>query len=116
MKRIFIFIFASLFTAGVFAQKTTELKPSELPKKITEYFTKNLGTYTIGRSAKSEEKGVVRYKVLAESNGKKAVYLFDQDGNIIVREKNKGKEQPKPVPPIAPSGKKTDDKAAPVKK
>ncbi len=117
MKRIFIFLFVSLFITGVMAQNVTELKPAEIPKKITEYLNKNLVTYSVVRAAKSDYNGVIKYKIMAESNGRKAIYLFDKDFKIIVRKKNmNGKEQPKPVPPITPSGKKTDEKPAPIKK
>ncbi len=117
MKRIFIFLFVSLFTTGVIAQTVTEIKPSEIPKKITEYLNKNLVTYTVVRAAKSELNGVIKYKVMTDSNGKKAILLFDKDFKIIVRKKNtNGQEQPKPVPPITPSGNKTDGKSAPIKK
>ena len=107
MKRIFVFLFVSIFITGLMAQNVTDLKPAQIPKKITEYLTKNLGTYSVARAAKSENNGVVRYKVLTESNGKKTIFLFDKDFNIIVRKKNTNRnEQPKPVPPITPSGKK----------
>lgn len=106
MKRIFIFLFASLFITGVIAQNYTEIKTSQLPKKITEYFTKNLRTYTLGRAAKSIDKGIIKYAVVAETHGHKAVYVFDKDGKFLSRERNlKGKGQAKPTPPIAPSGK-----------
>jgi len=106
MKRIFIFLFASLFITGVIAQNYTEIKTSQIPKKITEYFTKNLRTYTLGRAAKSIDKGVIKYEVVAETHGHKAIYVFDKDGKFLGRERNlKGKEQAKPVTPVTPAGK-----------
>jgi hypothetical protein len=106
MKKIFLFLFALMFITSVIAQNYTEIKTSQLPKKITEYFKKYLVTYTLGRAAKSDENGVIKYEVVAESRGRKAVYVFDKDGKFLTREQNlKGKEQPKPTPPAQPSGK-----------
>jgi hypothetical protein len=117
MKKIFLFLFLSIFITGVIGQNYTEIKTSQLPKKITEFFKKNLVTYTLGRAAMSDEKSGVKYAVVAESRGRKAVYTFDKDGKFLGREANlKGKEQPKPETTPPPSGKKADDKGAPVKK
>jgi hypothetical protein len=116
-KRIFIFLFASLFITGVIAQNYTEIKTSQIPKKITEYLKKTLGTYTLGRAAKSNEKGVIKYEVVAASRGHKAIYVFDKDGKFLGRERNhKGKEQARPVNPVTPAGKKAEEKTVPVKK
>lgn len=84
---------------------------------IFAFLKKNLGTYTLGRAAISNEKGVIKYEVVAASRGHKGIYVFDKDGKFLVRERNhKGKEQAKPVTTVTPAGKKAEEKTAPVKK
>ena len=84
---------------------------------IFAFLKKNLGTYTLGHAAKSNNKGVIKYEIVAESRGHKAIYVFDKDGKFLGREKNlKGKEQVKPITMVTPAGKKAEEKTAPVKK
>jgi hypothetical protein len=104
MKRILLFLSAMIFTLFVVAQGYSEIKSSQLPKKATDYLKKNLGTYTMGRAAKSDEKGVIKYAVVAETRGKKAVYVFDKDGNFLDRVKNL--EEAEKVKPAATPQKK----------
>ena len=113
-KRIFIFVAASFFMAGAIAQDYTEIKTTQLPKKVTEYFKKNLAAATMVRAAKTVDKGIIKYAVVAEMRGGKSIYVFDKDGNFLNREKTlKTKVQPSPA---APAAKKTDAATAPVKK
>lgn len=118
MKKIILFLFLSILVTGVIGQNYIEVKTSDLPKKIPQYFKKTLVSYSIGRSAKMIDKGVITYYVVAESRGRKGVYTFDKNGNFLGRESNmKDKVKAKPATTPAPAEKKPDDKtAAPVRK
>jgi len=71
-----------MFAGMVFSQdrKTTELKPSQLPKDVTNWITKNISGGKITRAGKVEEKGVVTYVAVVDQKGRKHSYLFDKDG------------------------------------
>lgn len=117
MKKILLLLFISVFVTVVTAQNYIEVRKSDLPKKITEYLSKNLVNYDIVRSAKTIEKGVITFYVVADSRGRKGVYSFDKDGKFLSREANlKGKVKPATETAPPPSGKKADDKTTPVKK
>ena len=112
-----ICLFSIIFVSGVLAQNYAEIKTSQMPKKITEYLKKNLGTYTLGRVAKYDEKGLVRYAVVAELRGNKSIYVFDKDGNYLTREKSlKDLKQSKALYPSSTPVKKDDKKTSTIKK
>ena len=75
---------AAMFSMVVFAQnqKTTELKPSQLPKETTKWITENIPGGTITRAGKIEENGVLSYAAVVENKGQKHAYLFDKDGKF----------------------------------
>ena len=104
MKKLLFLLIAVFSLTAAIGQNYIEVKTSELPKKITAYFTKNFKSYSINRSAKAIDKGVLKYVVIAESRGRKAVYIFDKDGTFISREtKAPGKQEAKPaVTPTKP--------------
>lgn len=89
MKKIAFFIIAFLISVSMSGQNYTELKPSQLPKKITEFVAKNLKGGVIKRAAKTNEKDT-RYAIVAtSSNGKKSILVFDKNGDFLQRAKNK---------------------------
>ena len=108
MKKLLFLLIAVFSLTTAIGQNYTEIKTSELPKKITAYFTKNFKSYNINRSAKTIEKGVLKYVVVAESHGRKAVYMFDKDGTFLGREsKAQVKQEAKPAAtPTKPPQKK----------
>ena len=71
-----------MFAGVAFSQdrKTTELKPSQLPKDVTNWISKNISGGKITRAGKVEEKGVVTYVAVVDQKGRKHSYLFDKDG------------------------------------
>ncbi len=71
-----------MFSGLVFSQdrKTTELKPSQLPKEANAWISTNLAGGKITRAGKVEEKGVVTYVAVVDLKGRKHSYLFDKDG------------------------------------
>lgn len=111
MKKLLSIIIAFLWITAAIGQDYKEIKTSELPKKVTEYFTKNFKSYTIDRSAKAMDKGVVKYAVVAESHGRKAVYIFDKNGAFLGREsKMPEKATAKPTTPTTPATQTTPPK------
>ena len=104
MKKILFLLIAIFSLTAAIGQNYIEVKTSELPKKITAYFTKNFKSYSIDRSVKSIEKGVLKYAIVTESHGRKAVYIFDKNGTFLSREsKVPGKQEAKPaVTPTKP--------------
>ena len=85
-KSVFLLIAILSISITSIGQDYKEIKSSELPKKIHEYFSKNLKGVSMGRAAKSIDNNQVRYAVVGESRGRKSVFIFDKDGNFISRE------------------------------
>lgn len=107
MKKIFLLLLGSIFFTSMIAQNYTEVKTTQLPKKVTAYFTKNFKSYNVVRSAKATDKGVLKYAVVVEINGSnKSVYIFDKDGNFITRGTSlKAIEKSKANTKASPAGK-----------
>jgi len=111
MKKLSIFLFLTLFVTGVFGQNYVEVKNTQLPKKIIEFFKKD-HAYTMGRAAKLNNKGIISYAVVGELRGNKLIYVFDKDGKFLRKEKNlKAIGITNPGTPGTPAGKNTGEKS-----
>ena len=56
MRKLFLTVLVALFATLVFAQKKTEIKPSELPQCFKDWVAKTLPGYTIEKAYKLETK------------------------------------------------------------
>lgn len=83
MKKILITLAVLLLSTFLFAQKTTEIPTSKLPKATTDYITDNLPGATITKAAKVEDKGVVTYNADIDVKGHKHLLIFDKDGKFL---------------------------------
>jgi hypothetical protein len=83
MKRIFLFLTVIMISGATFAQKTTEIQASKLPKATTKYIADNLPGSTITKAAKVEDQGVLTYNVTVDVKGKKHLFIFDKDGKFL---------------------------------
>jgi hypothetical protein len=110
MKKLMLIMIAAMFSVAVSAQdkKTTEIKPGELPKAVSEYVAKNLGGGTIVRAGKIDEKGVISYAAVVETGGQKRAFIFDKDGKFVGKADNIAK----PAAPTAKPPVKSDTKPA----
>lgn len=113
MKRIFIILITLLFAAAVFTQTRTEIKIDQLPKKVSEYITKNLPGAKTERAMKEDNKGVISYYTLSSLADQHHILVFDKDGNFVKKGDNIFKESqksnpPKPGTPPPPDKSKTD--------
>ena len=114
MKRIFAICIPVLFATALFAQTRTEIKIDQLPKKVSEYVTKNLPGAKIDRAMKEDNKGDISYYALVISAGQNHILVFDKDGNFVKKGDNIFKESQKQNPP-KPGTPQTDDKPNPEK-
>ena len=81
--------FAVYDSNGKFIESEIEIKESELPKEVAEYFAKNLPRKKIKESAKiTDAEGKICYE--AESDG--FDYIFDSNGAFIKKEEKKEKD------------------------
>lgn len=113
MKKQCIILLTFLFATAVFAQTRTEIKIEQLPKKVTEYITKNMPGAKTDRAMKEDNKGVISYYTLITFAGQHHILVFDKDGNFVKKGDNIFKESqksnpPKPVSPPAGDKSKTD--------
>ena len=126
MKRVFVTLLVAIFATALFAQTRTELKPADLPKKVTEYVTANFKDFTIEKAFKMEKENVITFGVIINKGDQKRKLTFDKDGNYIkppvstskpVEKKTEAappkKDEPKPKTAAAPA---TAPATAPVKK
>ena len=72
-----------MFSTLIFAQKSTEIPASKLPKATTDYIKDNLPGTKIDKAFKVEDKGVVTYNVNVDVKGKKHLFIFDKDGKFL---------------------------------
>ena len=117
MKKILITFAIILISTVLFAQKTTEIPVSKLPKATTDYITDNLPGAKIVKAAKVEEKGVITYNVGIDVKGKKHLLIFDKDGKFL----RKGDElinsnAPKDKPAAKPAQKPTAEEQKALQK
>lgn len=89
MKKVVIIVIALLFSTVTFSQNYTEITSSQLPKKTNEWIKKNMPGATMGKIGKAGEKSATKYAVVLSDRGRKAIYVFDNNGNFIKRAKNK---------------------------
>lgn len=113
MKKITILFAAILISASVFAQKSTVIQTSKLPKAATDYISDNLPGAKITKASKVEDKGVLTYSVDIDVKGHKHVLIFDKDGKFL----KKGdalidSTTPKSTPASKPPQKTTTDPKA----
>jgi hypothetical protein len=103
MKKIIISLAAIMMTTIMFAQKSTDIPVSKLPKAATEYLTNNLPGTTITKAAKIEDKGEITYSATVDVKGKKHLFIFDKEGKFLkkgddlVAEPAKDKSAAKPA-------------------
>jgi hypothetical protein len=85
MKRIFVTFLAAIFATALFAQvqNRTEIKPADLPKKVTDYITTTYKDFTIEKVFKLEKNTDVEYRVIVAKGTEKHNVHFDKDGNLI---------------------------------
>ena len=99
MKRIFAIFITLLFATAIFAQTRTEIKIDQLPKKVTEYITKNLPGAKTERAMKEDDKGVISFYTLNSIADQHHILVFDKDGNFLKKGDNIFKESQKSNPP-----------------
>lgn len=107
MKKILLSLAAIMITTIMFAQKSTDIPVSKLPKAATAYITDNLPGTTITKAAKIEDKGVITYSATVDVKGKKHLFIFDKDGKFLKKgddlvgappkDKNAAKQEEKPL-------------------
>ena len=85
MKKLFFILFIGALAVVTFGQTKTEMKLADLPKPITEYFTKNAKTLTMVKAFKVDSKGVITYDILVAHGADKSVFIFDKDGKFVNR-------------------------------
>lgn len=74
---------------GTLIATETEIKPSELPKAITDYVTKNMAGKKVKEAAKIiDATGSVSY----EAEIDKADYIFDSNGTLLKKEVENDKD------------------------
>jgi hypothetical protein len=110
MKRIFAIFITFLFATVVFAQTRTEIKIDQLPKKVSEYITKNLPGAKTERAMKEVDKGVISYYTLNSLSDQHHILVFDKDGNFLKKGDNIFKESQKSNPP-KPGAPPAEDKS-----
>ncbi|MCK9218971.1 MAG: hypothetical protein PHF97_12640 [Bacteroidales bacterium] len=112
MKKIMLLLIAVILGSFTFAQKVTEIKPSQLPKGVTDYISQNLPGVKIVRAGTLEDKGVLTYLVSTEIKGRKHAYQFDKDGKFIGKADHLYKARPQGISIQPAPGSKTN--AAPA--
>lgn len=127
MKRVFVTLLVAIFATVAFAQNRTDLKPTDLSKKITDYVATTYKDFTIEKAYKLEKEGVITYSVIVIKGTERHKANFDKDGNYLkppvmvgkpVEKKTEKapepkKDEPKPKTAAAPSPAPT---VTPVKK
>lgn len=75
---------SAIFEAnGTLVATETEMKPSELPKEITDYVTKNMAGKKIKEAAKIiDAGGTISYEAEIEN----VDYIFDPNGTLLKKE------------------------------
>jgi hypothetical protein len=83
MKKIFVTFVVALIATFAMAQNKSEIKPTDLPKKVTDYVSQNMKGFTIEKAYKVENKGEVSYAVIVMKGTEKHKMHFDKDGTFI---------------------------------
>jgi hypothetical protein len=116
MKKVTLTLFIALFSMMVFAQTKTEMKPSELPKSITDYIAQNVKAFTIFKAFKVDSKGVITYDVVVTKGSDKRILVFDKDGKFMKKGDQETKETLKSAPDTKPKTTQPATKTEPAKK
>jgi hypothetical protein len=124
MKKLLVTFMVALFATMVWGQAQTgtkpsstqpEVKPTDLPKCITEWLAQNMKGYTVEKSYKIDQKGVITY-VLKTVNKERATQWLEFANDCKNVKKISGSEAekkttltavpapvpPKPLPPVKP--------------
>jgi hypothetical protein len=88
MKRMIIFVLCLLIAAVAGAQTITDISMSQLPKATRDYIAENMPNANITRTVKIDDKGITKYGVVFESNGRKRALIFDKDGKFLTKAEN----------------------------
>jgi len=85
MKKIVMLLAAFAVSAMLFAQdrQMTELKVSQLPKKVTETIAKDMPGSVITRAGQVVENGVTSYVAVVKNKGVKHSFRYDKDGKFL---------------------------------
>lgn len=75
-------VMVALVTA-IIASTKTSIKPSDLPKAVTEDISKNYSGYSIKEAFKVENKGVTQFEVLVQKANNKLVLIYDKEGKFV---------------------------------
>jgi hypothetical protein len=114
MKKIFLAVIVALMATFAIAQTKTELKPADLPKKVTDYVAQSMKGFTIEKAYKNEKEGVMSYAVIVKKGNEKHKMHFDKDGNYIKPAATAEEKKPSAAPaPKTTQQKPTQQKPAP---
>lgn len=72
---------------GKIAKHRTEIKKSELPSAVTKAIQSGYEGYSIGDCEKTDEKGILTYKVKLKKAEDKKTLHFAADGSVLKKEK-----------------------------
>ena len=114
MKKIFVTIIVALMATFAFAQTKTEVKSTDLPKKVTDYVTTTMKGFSIDKAYKVDNKGEISYAVIVMKGTEKHKMHFDKDGNFI--KSASGEEKKIQGAPAPKSNNPAPSKEAPVAK
>ena len=92
MKRLFLLMIAVFFAGWVSAQTKTEVKPTDLPKPITEYLAKSVPGFDIDKAFKVVNNGIQTYDVLVKKDKLKHTLSFDNKGTFVKMLDKEGKD------------------------
>jgi hypothetical protein len=85
---------ANFSTDGKLLQTETEMKVSELPKSISDYFAKNYPTYKISEAARIvDPAGVISYEAEVEKGREEMDLIFDSNGGFLKKEVESGEKK-----------------------
>lgn len=81
---------------GTFKELEQEIKPSALPKAVTDYCTKNYVGYKLSEAAKiTDASGKVMYEAEMEKGKEHFDVIFDDKGNFVKKSEPSTKEEGK---------------------
>jgi hypothetical protein len=107
MKRAILISVVMHTAIFAFSQTKTEMKPSELPKGVSSYLSKNFSGYGVDKAFKIDNKGVLSTEVMVTKGGETLVLTFDKDVRLVKKQAIKPdtkalpvKDERKPLPPV----------------
>jgi len=84
MKKLLSIIAIMFFSFSVYAQKTEEIKVSELPKNVTAWIAQNLKKTPVERAGKvMDNKTLLGYCAGVQTKGRKIIFVFDKNGKYL---------------------------------